>query len=99
LLTCRSILSGRTHSGLIIKLLRGGQDMNLSNFEKAMKAAVEGPEVKKIKFEKHEFNVKPVKITGGRVSGGVVKGHISHHLSWRDDDQVHTSSSSSPGSA
>lgn len=63
--------------------------MNRDNFEKAMKAALKGPEVKKIKFDDHEFNVKPVKITGNRATGTVVKGQFSHHLSFRDDDQVY----------
>jgi hypothetical protein len=63
--------------------------VSTTNFEKAMKAALEGPEVKKIKIEKHEFNVKPVKSTGDRVTGPMYKGQISHHLAWRDDDQVY----------
>jgi hypothetical protein len=64
--------------------------VNQANFEKAMHAALQGPEVKKLKLEKHEFNVKPVSIT--RTSEGMrVKGQISHHLSFRDDDQYHYS--------
>ncbi|HEX8930332.1 MAG TPA: hypothetical protein VGA45_15560, partial [Actinomycetota bacterium] len=64
--------------------------VNQANFEKAMHAALQGPEVKKLRLEKHEFNVKPVSIT--RTSEGMrVKGQISHHLSFRDDDQYHYS--------
>jgi hypothetical protein len=60
--------------------------VNQANFEKAMNAALQGPEVKKLKFEKHEFNVKPVKTE--RKDGTLqVSGRISHHLAWRDDDQ------------
>jgi hypothetical protein len=60
--------------------------VNQGNFEKAMHAALQGPEVKKLKIEKHEFNVKPIKTQ--RVAGKLeVGGQISHHLSLRDDDQ------------
>lgn len=62
--------------------------MNRNNFESAMKAALKGPTVKKIKFEDHEFNVKKVSIGGNRATGTVVKGVIDHHLSLRDDDHV-----------
>jgi hypothetical protein len=62
--------------------------VNQANFEKAMNAALQGPEVKKLKFEKHEFNVKPAKIE--RKDGNLqVSGQISHHLAWRDDDQFY----------
>lgn len=58
------------------------------NIERALKAALEGPEVKKLRIHGHEFNVKPVsiKVEGKKITVG---GHISHHLSWRPDDQVH----------
>jgi hypothetical protein len=59
-----------------------------ATFEKAMKAALDGPEVKKIKFGKHEFNVKKSTVTGSRVDGVQVSGRISHHRSFMDDDQV-----------
>jgi hypothetical protein len=70
--------------------------VNQKNFEKAMHAALEGPEVKKIKIEKHEYNVKPIKVTknGSQLSA---KGQISHHLRFRDDDQVHYSFTVTPG--
>ena len=59
-----------------------------ATFEKAMTAALDGPEVKKIKFEKHEFNVKKATVTASRVDGVHVSGRISHHRSFMDDDQV-----------
>ncbi len=62
-----------------------------SKFEKAMRAALFGPEVKELRLDEHEFNVKRVRVA--RASGGVlIDGqsgrHISHHLSFRPDDQV-----------
>jgi hypothetical protein len=54
----------------------------------AIQAALYGPEKKKLKVRDHEFNVKPMEIS--RNSGVTAAyGHISHHLSWRPDDQVH----------
>ncbi len=61
--------------------------------EKVIKAAISGPEAKKVKIKElggsknHEFNVKPVSLS---INGGgefVVYGQISHHLSFRKDDQ------------
>ncbi len=59
-----------------------------SALHKATTAAFRGPEVKKLKINGHEFNVKPARITGG---GGsiTVQGQISHHLSLRPDDQMY----------
>ena len=70
--------------------------VNRQNFEKALRAALEGPEVKKIKIEKHEYNVKPVKVErrGAQLH---VRGQISHHLSWSDDDQVFYRFAVTPG--
>jgi cellobiose-specific phosphotransferase system component IIB len=68
----------------------GIQPFSQSNLETAVKAALYGPEVKKNKsiFE-HEFNVKPIEVVD--LGGGkkYVKGQISHHLSFRPDDQVY----------
>jgi hypothetical protein len=69
---------------------QGEHDMvNTATFEKAVQAAVKGPEAKKIKFGSHEFNVKPVSVSATRAGGKRVKGQISHCLAWRDDDQYH----------
>ena len=53
-----------------------------NNLETAVKAALNGPEVKKIKVFEHEFNVKPIEVVN--LGGGktYVKGQISHHLSF-----------------
>lgn len=66
-------------------------EVNVKNLNAAVAAALHGPEHKKIKIARHEFNVKPVKIT--RTNGDVVidggKGHhISHAISMSPDDQV-----------
>jgi len=66
--------------------------VNKTNFERAMKAALDGPTVKKLKLERHEFNIKKVTRNGNRWSG-----QISHHLNWRDDDQVNYSFTVSAG--
>jgi hypothetical protein len=63
-----------------------------SKLENAVLAAVEqGKETKKVKtYNGHEFNIKPVKAT--RIGGGggfTVSGQLSHHLTWRSDDQYH----------
>jgi hypothetical protein len=63
--------------------------VNTATFEKAVQAAVKGPEAKKIKFGSHEFNVKPVSISATRAGGKRVKGQISHCLAT-------TNSASSP---
>lgn len=65
------------------------QPFSQSNLETAVKAALYGPEVKKIKVFEHEFNVKPIEVVD--LGGGkkYVKGQISHHLSFRPDDQVY----------
>lgn len=70
----------------------GGQAASAqdANMEKAMTAAFGSKEIKKLKIKGHEFNVKPVKSenSGGTVK---VKGQISHHRTWQDDDQVYYS--------
>jgi len=63
--------------------------VNMNAFDKAMKAALSGPEAKKVKVDKHEFNVKKATTSGDRVSGRKVKGQLSHCLALRDDDQIY----------
>ena len=67
----------------------GIQPFAQSNLETAVNAALNGPEVKKIKVFEHEFNVKPIEVVN--LGGGktYVKGQISHHLSFRPDDQFY----------
>ncbi|MDA1679947.1 methyltransferase [Bacillus cereus group sp. TH152-1LC] len=65
------------------------QPLAQNNLETAVNAALNGPEVKKIKVFEHEFNVKEIEVVN--LSGGkkYVKGQISHHLSFRPDDQFY----------
>ncbi|MED3261725.1 methyltransferase [Bacillus thuringiensis] len=65
------------------------QPLAQNNLETAVQAALYGPEVKKIKVFEHEFNVKPIEVVD--LGGGkkYVKGQISHHLSFRPDDQFY----------
>lgn len=60
----------------------------MNNLDKAVQAALLGPEIKKLKVFDHEFNVKPAYISklGNQTA---VNGQISHHLSFRLDDQVY----------
>lgn len=55
------------------------------------RAVSDKKETKKVKtYNGHEFNIKPVsvaRLAGGR--GFQIKGQLSHHLSWRKDDQYH----------
>ncbi len=55
--------------------------------EKAMWAVFNGPTAKKLKVNKHHFNVKKSRVVqSGNVV--IVEGTISHHLNNRRDDQV-----------
>lgn len=58
------------------------------SIERAMKAVFKGPEAKQLEVMDHEFNVKPASISrnGKRRTAN---GQISHHLSFRKDDQVY----------
>jgi hypothetical protein len=60
----------------------------MNNLDKAVQAALLGYEIKKLKVFDHEFNVKPAYISklGNQT---IVNGQISHHLSFRLDDQVY----------
>ena len=55
----------------------------------AVQAALVGRSRKKLKIYDHEFNVKPMEILQRRENYLRVRGHISHHLTWRKDDQVY----------
>ncbi|GLC90255.1 methyltransferase [Lysinibacillus piscis] len=59
-----------------------------NSMDMAIQAALVGPEMKKLNILGHEFNVKPVVISrkDNLIS---VNGEISHHLSWRPDDQLY----------
>jgi hypothetical protein len=59
-----------------------------ASMEDAMRAALQGPEKKKLRIFNHQFNVKPIEISreGNRI---IVNGHISHCLRFRRDDQIY----------
>lgn len=58
------------------------------SMQRAMTAVFKGPEAKKLDVFDHEFNVKKATITrNGKTRTAV--GQISHHLSFRPDDQVY----------
>ncbi|PEO39969.1 methyltransferase [Bacillus wiedmannii] len=63
-------------------------NLEMNNLDRAVQAALLGPEIKKLKVFDHEFNVKPAYISkqGNKT---YVSGQISHHLSHRIDDQVY----------
>jgi hypothetical protein len=66
--------------------------VDMQAFEVAMTAALQGPERKRLKIEKHEFNVKPIKITrtGDSILVSGEEGHhISHHRGVVNDDQIY----------
>ncbi|MGY4556897.1 hypothetical protein ACVW18_003203 [Bacillus thuringiensis] len=44
---------------------------------------------KKIKVFEHEFNVKEIEVVNLGAGKKYVKGQISHHLSFRPDDQFY----------
>jgi hypothetical protein len=66
--------------------------VNSKNLDAAVHAALHGPERKKLKIARHEFNVKPVKITreadGRLIIDGSEGHHISHHISMQPDHQI-----------
>lgn len=61
--------------------------MNRRQFERSIKAALVGPELKKARFGAHDFNVKPLAAT---VSGSTINvvGRISHHRTLQGDEQI-----------
>ncbi|AMR06112.1 methyltransferase [Bacillus thuringiensis serovar pingluonsis] len=65
------------------------QPFSQNNLETAVQAALNGPEVKKIKIFEHEFNVKEIEVVDRGAAGKEVFGQISHHLSFRPDDQLY----------
>jgi len=58
------------------------------SIERAMKAVFKGPEAKKLEVMDHEFNVKPASISRNGKKR-TANGQISHHLSFRPDDQMY----------
>ena len=54
----------------------------------AAKAAICGPEIKKLKVNGHEFTVKKATINRWAGKTTFVAGQLSHHLRFRADDQI-----------
>ncbi|MDA1680188.1 methyltransferase [Bacillus cereus group sp. TH152-1LC] len=75
-------------SSNFIKQTQSLDAIPMNNLDKAVQAALLGPEIKKLKVFDHEFNVKPAYISK-KDNQTVVNGQISHHLSYRLDDQVY----------
>lgn len=68
-------------------------DVKVEGFRKALKAALNGPELKDVEWSKdgHDFNVKQVVVKqegDGLKIDGSEGHHISHRLRFRPDDQV-----------
>ena len=57
--------------------------------EDALRAALQGPERKKLRIFGHEFNVKPITDISSVAESTVISGQLSHHLSVVGDDQVY----------
>lgn len=55
--------------------------------QRAINAALNGPEAKKVRIYGHEFNVKPLSISVNVNGETIAFGQISHHLAGRTDDQ------------
>jgi len=60
-----------------------------AKFEEAVSAAIEGPDVERIKVDRHEMNVRRAAVAPDRIEGRTVKGQLSRHLAFRDGDQVY----------
>ncbi|PEL99759.1 methyltransferase [Bacillus cereus] len=75
-------------SSNFIEQTRNLDASSMNNLDKAVQAALLGPEIKKLKVFDHEFNIKPAYISK-KENQTVVNGQISHHLSYRPDDQVY----------
>jgi len=59
-----------------------------TSIEKALKAAMEGPEVKDLNVFGHDWNVKKAKV---EKNGDIITvvGQISHNVRFSSDDQIH----------
>ncbi len=77
---------------LVLSFITVATPSYAGDLERAIQAALEGPEIKKLKIHDHRFNVKPLEIRIKEENGTktvTATGHISHHLSLRPDDQIH----------
>ncbi|OQR53387.1 methyltransferase [Bacillus sp. CDB3] len=86
-MTTQQVQASHVFSKNFIEQTQNLDTVSMNNLDKAVQAALLGPDIKKLKVFDHEFNVKPAYISkmGNQT---VVNGKISHHLSNRIDDQV-----------
>ena len=86
--TTQQVHTSHVFSANFIEQTQNLDAIPMNNLDKAVQAALLGPEIKKLKVFDHEFNVKPAYISK-KDNQTVVNGQISHHLSYRLDDQVY----------
>ncbi|MGX5390155.1 methyltransferase [Bacillus thuringiensis] len=86
--TPQQVQSAHVFSSNFIEQTHSLDAIPMNNLDKAVQAALLGPEIKKLKVFDHEFNVKPAYISK-KDNQTVVNGQISHHLNYRLDDQVY----------
>ncbi|MGH0883225.1 methyltransferase [Bacillus cereus] len=86
--TPQQVQAAHVFSSNFIEQTQSLDAIPMNNLDKAVQAALLGPEIKKLKVFDHEFNVKPAYISK-KENQIVVNGQISHHLSYRLDDQVY----------
>jgi hypothetical protein len=84
--------AGRLAGGILLVLVSAlAVRAQESRLDQMVQAALLGPEVKALKYLKHEFNVKKAKITD-RVTGITkIEGQISHYRLFRPDEQFYYS--------
>lgn len=58
-----------------------------TELRRALNAALDGPEEKRVKFRNHDFHIRPLQLTrnGNTVA---VQGHMFHQLQLRPDDKI-----------
>lgn len=77
-------------SGLVLAFVAAlSADAQETRLDQMVQAALHGPELKKVKYIKHEFNVKKARITYPADGVTRIEGQLSHHLSFRPDDQFY----------
>ncbi|MGG0407886.1 methyltransferase [Bacillus mycoides] len=87
-MTPQHVQAADVFSSKFIEQIQSLDAIPMNNLDKAVQAALLGPEIKKLKVFNHEFNIKPAYISK-KDNQTVVNGQISHHLSYRLDDQVY----------
>lgn len=62
---------------------------NAGALDDVARAAINGPEIKKLKVVGHEFNIKKADVSRMPNGDRKIIGQISHHLRMRKDDQIY----------